>query len=170
MSFWLQCSNIFYFSNTLTFVVLLYVLKSKLSQIRVTMKTRGLTIRLTRRMKASLCSITYNRRLSFLKVIILITKNVIMSWCGHNTRIKKKPHPFVAEWKRHKKLIQNFFVQLILKIFEFYFILDQPQVCISNRLGDRACQSKPLFLQKYSFFNRIAKQKMTMYSFFLCHF
>ena len=23
---------------------------------------------------------------------------------------KKKPHPFVAEWKRHKKLIQIFFI------------------------------------------------------------
>ena len=67
------------------------------------------------------------------------------------TRIKKKPHPFVAEWKRHKKLIQNFFVQLILKIFEFSFILDQPQVCISNRLGDRACQSEPLFCKNVHF-------------------
>ena len=28
------------------------------------------------------------------------------------TRIKKKPHPFLAEQKRHKKLIQIFFIQL----------------------------------------------------------
>ena len=32
------------------------------------------------------------------------------------------------------------FVQPILKIFEFPFILDQSQVCISNGLGARALQ------------------------------
>ena len=38
-----------------------------------------------------------------------------------------------------------------MKIFEFSFILDQPQVCISNRLGDRACQSEPLFCKNAHF-------------------
>ena len=33
------------------------------------------------------------------------------------TRIKKKPHPFVGDCKRHKELFQFFCVQLVLKIF-----------------------------------------------------
>ena len=83
---------------------------------------------------------------------------------------KKKPHPFVAKWKRHKKSIQNFFVQLILKIFEFSFILDQSQVCISNRLGDRACQSEPLFCKNAHFSIGLQNWKWQCFYSFLCHF
>ena len=37
-----------------------------------------------------------------------------------------------------KKLFEHFFVEVI---FKFSFILDLSQICISNGLGARACQS-----------------------------
>ena len=53
---------------------------------------------------------------------------------------KKKPHPILGWWKK-KKSFELFSVEVILKIFKFSFILDQSQICISNGLGARACQS-----------------------------
>ena len=44
-----------------------------------------------------------------------------------------------------------FFLEVILKIFEFSFILDQSQICISNGLGDRACQSYLLICKNAHF-------------------
>ena len=64
-------------------------------------------------------------------------------------RIEKKPHPIVDEWKRQKKLSLFLFCSLILKIFEFSFILDQSQVCNSNRLEVRACQSELLLFKTF---------------------
>ena len=43
--------------------------------------------------------------------------------------------------KKKKKSFELFSVEVILKIFKFSFILDQSQICISNGLGARACQS-----------------------------
>ena len=45
-----------------------------------------------------------------------------------------------------KKIVQKiFFRESILKIFKFYFNLDQSQVCISNRLKVTASQRQLLF-------------------------
>ena len=47
--------------------------------------------------------------------------------------------------------VEHFSVQVISKIFEFSFILDQSQICISKRLGARAYQSY-LLICKNAFF------------------
>jgi len=44
-----------------------------------------------------------------------------------------------------------FSVEVILKIFEFSFILDQSQIFISNGLGARACQSDHLICKNAHF-------------------
>ena len=58
------------------------------------------------------------------------------------------------EWKKiekslksskEKKVSESFSVEVIWKIFEFSFILDQSQICISNGLGARALQREALF-------------------------
>ena len=60
-------------------------------------------------------------------------------------------------------VVKQLSVEVILKIFEYSFIPDQSQVCISNRLEVRACQSELLFFKNALFFNGIAKLKKAMY-------
>ena len=43
--------------------------------------------------------------------------------------------------KKKKKPFKKFSIKVILKIFKSSFNLDQFQICISNGLGARACQS-----------------------------
>ena len=43
--------------------------------------------------------------------------------------------------RKKKESLEHFSVEVILKIFKFSFILNQSQICISNRLGARACQN-----------------------------
>ena len=45
---------------------------------------------------------------------------------------KKKAAPYFELMYKKKKLFENFSVKIIWKIFEFSFILDQSQICISN--------------------------------------
>ena len=52
---------------------------------------------------------------------------------------------------KKKKSFEQFSVEVILKNFECYFILDQSQICISNGLGARACQSYLLFCKNAHF-------------------
>ena len=67
------------------------------------------------------------------------------------TRLKKKAAPYF-EWKDKKnKWFEHFFVEVIWKIFKFSFILDQSQICISNGLGARACQSYLLICKNAHF-------------------
>ena len=61
------------------------------------------------------------------------------------TRLKKKAAPYFGLMKKKKKSFELFSVEVILKIFKFFFILDQSQICISNGLGARALQRKALF-------------------------
>ena len=61
------------------------------------------------------------------------------------TRLKKKAAPYFESMYKKKELFDNFSVKGILKIFEFSFILDQSQICISNGLGARALQREALF-------------------------
>ena len=48
---------------------------------------------------------------------------------------------------KKKKSFENFSVKMILKIFKFSFILDQSQICISNRLEVRAFQKEVLICE-----------------------
>ena len=50
-----------------------------------------------------------------------------------------------------EKVFEHFSDKVILKIFKFSFILDQSQVCISNGLGARACQSYLLICKNAHF-------------------
>ena len=59
--------------------------------------------------------------------------------------LEKKLHTFINWWKRQTECMQIFFCLVILTIFEFSFILDHSQVCISIRLEVRACQSELFF-------------------------
>ena len=81
-------------------------------------------------------------------------KNLIAEWFvkkkysiddDDTTRLKKKAAPYFEWMYKKKKLFENFFVKVIWKIFEFSFILDQSQICISNGLGARALQKEVLF-------------------------
>ena len=71
-----------------------------------------------------------------------MVKNVKVD-CTRN----KKTLPLFLFLKKldEKKIFSMFVLEMILKIFEFSFILDQSQVCSSNGLGVRACQSELLF-------------------------
>ena len=71
----------------------------------------------------------------------VISKNRNGSVFDATTRLKKKAAPYFELMKKKKKSFELFSVELILKIFKFSFILDQYQICISNGLGARACQS-----------------------------
>ena len=58
---------------------------------------------------------------------------------------KKKAAPYFELKNKKNKWFEHFFVEVIWKIFEFSFILDQSQICISNGLGARALQRKAPF-------------------------
>ena len=57
----------------------------------------------------------------------------------------KKLAPYFELMNEKKKSFEHFSDKVILKIFEFSFILDQSQICISNGLGARALQREALF-------------------------
>ena len=85
---------------------------------------------------------------------IFLRKNLIAEWYvkkkysiddDDTTRLKKKAAPYFELMYKKKKLFENFSIKVIWKIFEFSFILDQSQICISNGLGARALQRKALF-------------------------
>ena len=52
---------------------------------------------------------------------------------------------------KKEKSFEHFSVEVILKIFKFSFILDQSQICVSNGLGARACQSYLLICENAHF-------------------
>ena len=65
---------------------------------------------------------------------------------------------FIGLKNRQKKMLTWFSVEVIFKIFEFSFNLDQSQACISNRLKVTACQSWSLF--EHMTKHKIIKKKM----------
>ena len=69
------------------------------------------------------------------------------SWMKDNSKIfentLKKLYFFVSSWKN-----MHFF-KVFAKIFEFFFIQDQSQICNSNRLEVRACQSELLLFKTF---------------------
>ena len=67
------------------------------------------------------------------------------------TRLKKKAAPYFELKNKKNKWFEHFFVEVIWKIFKFSFILDQSQICISNGLGARACQSYLLICKNAHF-------------------
>ena len=82
---------------------------------------------------------------------ISIGKQFYAYW-NSTTRLKKKKAAPYFEWKDKKNMwFKHFFVEVIWKIFKFSFILDQSQICISNGLGARACQSYLLICKNAHF-------------------
>ena len=60
---------------------------------------------------------------------------------------KKKAAPYFEIINKKNKSWKHFSVEVIFKDFlNFLSILDQSQICISNGLGSRACQSYLLYL------------------------
>ena len=64
---------------------------------------------------------------------------------------KKKAAPYFELMNKKKESLKDFSVEMIWKIFKFSFILDQSQICISNGLGARACQSYLLICKNAHF-------------------
>ena len=86
------------------------------------------------------------------------------------TRLKKKAAPYF-EWKDKKnQWFEHFFVEVIWKIFKFSFILDQSQICISNGLGARACQSYLLICKNAHFSMGLQNWKCQCFHFFFMLF
>ena len=67
--------------------------------------------------------------------------DVLMRCTTRLKKEKKKSHPILCWWTRKKKSFENFSVKVILKILKFSLILHQSQICTSNGLRTRACQS-----------------------------
>ena len=65
---------------------------------------------------------------------------------------KKKAAPYFELMNKKKESLKDFSVEMIWKIFKFSFIQDQSQICISNGLGARACQSY-LLICKNAYFS-----------------
>ena len=63
-----------------------------------------------------------------------------------------------------KKSFENFFVEVILKIFKFSFILDQSQICISIGLGARVCRSCLLICKNAHFSMRLQTDNGNVYT------
>ena len=61
-------------------------------------------------------------------------------------------------------MFKLFSVEVIFKIFEFSFNLDQSQVCILNRLEVTACQSQPLF---WAYDKILSHRKNSLYLLYL---
>jgi len=72
--------------------------------------------------------------------------------CIITTRLIKKAAPYFEMINKKMKLSKHFSVKMTWKIFKFSFILDLSQVCISNGLGTRACQSY-LLICKNAYFS-----------------
>ena len=53
---------------------------------------------------------------------------------------------------KKKNIFKHFSAEMILKVFKFSFILDQSQICISNGLGARVCQTY-LLIYKNAYFS-----------------
>ena len=67
------------------------------------------------------------------------------------TRLKKKAAPYFELMNKKKKSFKSCSVEVIRKIIKFASILDQSQICISNGLGARACQSYLLICENAHF-------------------
>ena len=65
----------------------------------------------------------------------------------------------LVDEKGRKKSLKDLSVEVNFKIFEFFFILDQSQVCISNGLGARALQREALIYEN-AFLYRDCKTEM----------
>ena len=71
---------------------------------------------------------------------------------GCNSNIKTVSFFWFLKKLDGKKIFSMFFLEMISKIFEFSFILDQSQVCSSNGLGVRACQTLTYYFAERFFF------------------
>ena len=94
-------------------------------------------------------------------------KTVKVDWDRNK---KTAPRGWFLKKKEKKRVFYYFFLKMFLKIFEFSFILDQSQVCSSNGLNVRACQSELIFCSNAFFYHEITKLNMAMFLLILMPF